>query len=183
MRQFIKIKFTFLIFFISSLLLFAGSLFSGCEKSAEKRTYDEIAIPSSQDPRVLLQEMLARGEDPHAFLKGEMPPGTGESNLSIGADTALEEPKASHPQTLPLLWHLPKGWREKPAGGMRLATITNPQSPSLDISIVSLSGVAGGISANLNRWMKQIDLPELDERELDEFLKKQKTLKTQGDLS
>ena len=66
---------------------------------------------------------------------------------------------------------------------MRLATITHPQSPGLEISIVSLSGAAGGLSANLNRWMKQIDLPELKEPALEEFLSKQKTFKTQGGLT
>jgi len=93
-------------------------------------------------------------------------------------------------QAVSFAWDLPQGWIEQPAGGMRLATITNPQSPGLEVSIVSLSGVAGlswptgqgGISANLNRWMKQIDLPELNEPALEEFLNTQKTFKTQGGL-
>ena len=169
MRQFIKIKFTFLIFFISSLLFFAGSLFSGCEKSAEKRIYDEIAIPPSQYPNVLLQEMLARGEDPHAFLKGQ------------AVEQSNDMESIEQQETL-FSWNVPSGWYEQPAGGMRLASFRSQEYPGIDVSIVSLGGIAGGISANVNRWLTQIHLPSLDDEALNQFLSKQKKFKTKSGL-
>ena len=67
-------------------------------------------------------------------------------------------------------WNLPKGWVEQPAGDpLRLASFLAPDSSSaneeemdpkaLDVSIVQLAGDAGGIPANISRWMGQVKIP------------------------
>ena len=154
-----------------------------CEKANQKRTYEEIVTyqeqkkdePISQtvhDPHKLLQEMIARGEDPHAFMK----------NHPLPEVVPLATPFSSGKE-IPISWSIPDGWKEKPAGGMRLASFGSQQDPGIDVSIVSLGGMAGGVSANVNRWLQQIHLPSLDEEALSQFLSKQKKFKTESGLA
>ena len=70
-----------------------------------------------------------------------------------------------------LVWDLPLGWRQEPGNAMRLATFHLSSDPdAFDCSIVSLGGMAGGIEANLTRWMKQVQI-EVAQEELDRFLR------------
>jgi len=68
-----------------------------------------------------------------------------------------------------LRWKIPAGWKEKPAGNMRIASFTaHGQNGEADISIVTLPGEAGGLLANVNRWRGQLELPPLVEKNLSE---------------
>ncbi len=71
-------------------------------------------------------------------------------------------------------WHLPEGWIEQAPADMRvgsfIAKAANGQE--VDISIVPLTGMAGGMLANINRWRGQIQLPSLEETDLDGQTKK-----------
>ena len=84
-------------------------------------------------------------------------------------------------QTSPLTWDTPKEWLEKKGSGLRLATFTGVQS-KVETTIVSLGGSAGGVSANITRWMQQIglDVPESEAR--DDFIKKQEKFLTRSGL-
>ena len=76
-------------------------------------------------------------------------------------------------------WQTPPGWQEQPASGMRLATfhlISDPRE--IDCSIVSLAGMAGGLEANLSRWMEQIGLKSSSDR-LQQLMNAQESLKIQ----
>jgi len=54
-------------------------------------------------------------------------------------------------------WVAPQGWKQEAGGGMRLATFhLLSDAKAIDCSIVSLGGMAGGLEANLRRWMGQI---------------------------
>ena len=58
-----------------------------------------------------------------------------------------------------LFWDYPKGWLEKEASGMRIASFQVPYSNGFgDLSIISLIGDGGGLESNINRWRKQLDL-------------------------
>ncbi len=61
-----------------------------------------------------------------------------------------------------LKWSLPGGWVETHPGGMRYATL-RPPGGSVDVSVVVLSGPAGGELANVNRWRSQIGLSAIGE--------------------
>ncbi len=159
------------------LLALTGSAFlTACEDRRAKRYYEEVTIPASsgktlkensKDPYALLQEMLARGEDPHAFLR-EKPQNT--------EDFPKDDLKrATSPQSS-LGWSAPQGWDEKSAGGMRLASFANSQYPSIDVSIVKLEGAAGGIRANIDRWLGQIQLPPFSEEGFSDFISHQENL-------
>lgn len=60
-------------------------------------------------------------------------------------------------------WTTPKGWVERPADGMRAATLIPPGRGRAEVSVIALPGDVGGELANVNRWRKQIGLPELEE--------------------
>lgn len=63
-------------------------------------------------------------------------------------------------------WTLPSGWQERQGGGdMRYATLTPPGAKA-EVTVVRLSGPAGGELANVNRWRNQLGLPPLGEPEL-----------------
>lgn len=61
-----------------------------------------------------------------------------------------------------LQWTLPRGWTAAGASGMRYATL-KPAAGGTEVSVVVLTGAAGGELANLNRWRGQLGLPPVDE--------------------
>jgi hypothetical protein len=108
---------------------------TGCERKTQERHYEEIAIEAPAQS----QSMMA---DPHAGLG---------LNIPMGGQMEKVESK--------LTWTVPEGWQELAGGGMRIATFKRMDDPdAVDVSIVSLGGVAGGLQANLTRWAGQIGL-------------------------
>ncbi len=61
-----------------------------------------------------------------------------------------------------LKWSLPGGWGQSFPGGMRFATFKVPGAGTIDGSVVTLPGDAGGELANVNRWRGQIGLGPTD---------------------
>lgn len=181
-------------------------LIYACSPRVGTTHYEEItvdpptAVSSQQkDSHQLLEEMIQQGQDPHAFLndsqnlKESLNPSLINSNTGTqNAFQAMAQmPESKEQQELLLAskgeghfqWQTPKDWIEKPGGGMRLATFTNPNASSIDVSLVSLSGPAGGMLANINRWLQQIDLPVMDQAALDQFLNKQEKFNTESGVS
>ena len=178
-----------------------------CEKSSEKRIYEEIRIQPSQtvvqtpDSQALLQEMIARGQDPHAMLKkgdvftddakqklqemiarGEDPHAFMKTAPHANPMPMTDEIAKTFIQNSPIDWSTPSEWIVKQGSGMRLVSFTTKENSSLDVSIVALGGQAGGLSANINRWLKQINLPEMSEADLQNFLAQQKKFTSAGGL-
>lgn len=67
-----------------------------------------------------------------------------------------------------ITWKAPEGWEEQPASAMRVGSflIKGTNGQTADVSVVPLSGEAGGDLANINRWRGQIQLNPLTEEEL-----------------
>lgn len=69
-------------------------------------------------------------------------------------------------------WTLPEGWSQRPASGMRYATLTIDSDPPLEVSITTLGREGGGeaayLLANINRWRGQIGLADLAPDQLEE---------------
>src|SRR5688500_16517882 len=86
--------------------------------------------------------------------------------------TAYRIPKGTDAPAVPaqreVSWTVPEGWTEQPASGMRLGSFAVPgrEGPAADMSVVALSGPAGGDLANINRWRGQIGLAPLSAGEL-----------------
>jgi len=135
------------------------------QQNVKKREYEEIVI---SEPKPMMDHT-----DPHAFMKGA---GGGTPNMDA------ELPPAAKPA---ISWESPKGWKETKGSSMRLASFStgmdDPQN-YIECSIVSLGGQAGGLSANVARWMRQINLSVSDSKQLDEFLENSERIKTKSDL-
>ena len=98
-------------------------------------------------------------------------------------DLLRSAPNAAKQQlSLPLSWDVPQGWLEEKGSGMRLATFRD-QNDSIECSIVSLGGQAGGLQSNVARWMDQIYVHVPAEDQFKEYLSRQKVLKTKGEFS
>ncbi len=69
-------------------------------------------------------------------------------------------------------WEAPDHWERKPSTRMRIGnyTVSNATGESLDFSITSFPGKVGGILANVNRWLGQVDMDPTDEEGLNNFL-------------
>jgi hypothetical protein len=67
-----------------------------------------------------------------------------------------------------LTWTTPAGWTQVPPSEMRVASfkISGPNGASGDVSVVPLSGMAGGDFANVNRWRGQLGLPDAPDDQL-----------------
>jgi hypothetical protein len=65
-------------------------------------------------------------------------------------------------------WAKPDGWSEQPVSEMRLASfkVNGPNATSADISVTAFPGDAGGLVSNVNRWRGQLQLPQLEEKQL-----------------
>src|SRR5947208_9750456 len=67
-----------------------------------------------------------------------------------------------------LTWKLPAGWEEVAPGEMRVASfrVKDKTGKQADVSIVPLSGMAGGEIKNVNRWRDQVGQPPVTESDL-----------------
>ncbi len=70
----------------------------------------------------------------------------------------------------PLVWQTPPAWQELPGDGIRLAAFRFEQGDRrVDTTVVMLGGTAGGVEANVVRWLDQLGL-QLTGEELAQFL-------------
>jgi hypothetical protein len=92
----------------------------------------------------------------------------------VRALVQVSEPQATTPQ-----WTAPESWVSQPSTAFRVGsfTISGAAGPA-DLAISFLSGQAGGVLANINRWRDQIQLAPTDEEGLSQITK---TLTLKGD--
>ena len=63
-----------------------------------------------------------------------------------------------------LAWGTPDGWKQEAGTHMRIVTFHPVIDPgAVDCYIIALGGPAGGLEANLERWMGQLGLPASDD--------------------
>lgn len=141
---------------IISLLL----LLVGCDQKPAERHYAEVVIEAPMpNPSAMMG-------DPHAGLGLDIP--------MVNATTRVQSD---------LTWDVPSGWQEVAGSGMRIATFKRADNPdAIDVSIVTLSGPAGGLEANLTRWAGQISLDLTANDGLSKLIDSAQILKTQNGL-
>ncbi len=72
-----------------------------------------------------------------------------------------------------LKYILPDGWKEKTLTQLRVASFEIPDhGKTADVSVIPLSGMAGGDLANVNRWRGQVGLSPLPETALQKLAEK-----------
>jgi len=133
------------------LCLFSIFLTS-CDQKPQETHYKEVIVESPQQA-IVPTVPAASSEpltDPHAGL----------DMAAAGAALGMNSPVSGNMFT----WAVPQGWKEEPGEGMRLATFhLLSDTKAFDCSIVSLGGMAGGLEANLRRWMGQIGVKATDD--------------------
>jgi hypothetical protein len=77
---------------------------------------------------------------------------------------AGQMPSGHPPLTGDYAWQAPEGWESQPPSSMRMGSYLVPHgSGQGDLSVIRLSGQAGGPLNNLNRWRGQIGLAPVAE--------------------
>lgn len=77
-------------------------------------------------------------------------------------------PSGHPPLTGNYTWQAPEGWESQPPSSMRMGSYLVPHgSDQGDLSVIRLSGQAGGPLNNLNRWRGQIGLAPVTEESPD----------------
>ena len=88
-----------------------------------------------------------------------------------GEVSVYEIPKASS-KSLGPHWEVPEGWKPGKESAMRAGSfsVSDDNGSSLDISVTAFPGETGGLLANVNRWLGQIDLQPVDEGGLENYV-------------
>jgi hypothetical protein len=82
-----------------------------------------------------------------------------------------------------LEWKTPPGWQTVSGDPMRIATFAEGSGPDrIECSLVALPGEAGGLKANVSRWMIQLKLTPLSDAELGRFIGRQRKFFSDGGL-
>jgi hypothetical protein len=110
------------------------------------------------------------GARPAAGGGGEGVPGDAPSPSPSASPTPSPSPSPSPPpgkavglDGSKLTWELPAGWSaHKPRTMMRLMDFRIAEAPGTEAVLTQLSGQAGGVALNVNRWQKQMGQPELE---------------------
>lgn len=109
---------------------------------------------------------VAAGDQHSHDTPGEAPHAEGD-----GHDHGAAAP-ASESASAPYTWTTPAGWEVKAPGMMRVANLGITGQPEVECYLTELSGAAGGLESNINRWQKQMNQPELSAEQVAALPKK-----------
>jgi hypothetical protein len=85
-------------------------------------------------------------------------------------EAAFDGSGAMAPAAAPLVWQTPPAWQELPGDSIRLATFLLERGEArAETTVVMLGGAAGGVEANVVRWLDQLGLT-LPGEDLEAFL-------------
>ena len=143
-------------------LLLSGLILTGCsEPEVPKRHYQEIVVEA---PPPVEQAMH---HDPHPSM----------TDIPLPAQPRL-------PEAPPFTWDTPDGWTEEPGVGMRLATLRiDTDTEQAECTLIVLGGDAGGLTANIVRWMEQVHIAPPSDYALRTYVDGLDRLQTEGGLA
>lgn len=125
-------------------------------------------------------------DDIHAGLmpenmggQGQMPQDDIHAKLQQPGNMTMQPGLEDSFDQTPIDWKTPDGWLVTKGSGMRLATFVDKES-TVQTTIVSLGGSAGGLESNVIRWLRQINVPAPDSRAVSDFLAKQERFVTKA---
>ena len=69
-------------------------------------------------------------------------------------------------------WEAPEHWKKGKSSAMRVGSyrVDGNDGESLDFSISTFPGDVGGLLPNINRWLQQVDLPEIETSSLSQYV-------------
>lgn len=176
--------------FFSLLTLTTG--LSGCREAASIKTYE---APASEPLREVVDVDEVRHGTDHMLTAIIAEPGTDPAEgkawffklVARGEDldglrksfdeflASVELPGGGASPT----WTLPEGWTEKPASGMRVATIEaqhDGKTVEVAVSSLPLSGDWDDfVQRNTARWLDQLQQPALSKSEISKLVKQKPT--------
>ena len=73
----------------------------------------------------------------------------------------------------PWIWEIPSTWKDGKPSSMRIASlrVDDLNGSELDISVTTFPGDVGGLLANVNRWVGQIELSPVSQSSLEKYSK------------
>jgi hypothetical protein len=86
---------------------------------------------------------------------------TSDQRFGVGPSRPAAEP--AHSSASPFAWDVPQGWTELPTSTMRTANFRVAGDERAECYLTLLSGEAGGLGANVNRWRTQMSQPAANE--------------------
>jgi hypothetical protein len=119
-----------------------------------------VLIPSCKDQNGIAVYRVSKGDSeisaPDPGMSGGMPP----MATPAGQTEAPQQPSVTETA--------PARWEKQPPTPMRLSSyrVKGADGSLADISLVILSGEAGGVLENVNRWRGQIGQPPLSQEQL-----------------
>lgn len=135
-------------------LALSVALASGCDRSG-----DTVAITHTRTATVPVHPAKLDATSEERF-------GGGRGGHEHGHGSEAATPPA-------IACEAPPGWKEKPDhSGMRLASYAVPGDPDADCGVTLLPS-GGGVEANVNRWRKQMGLPDASPEEIAKLPKRQ----------
>lgn len=147
---------------------------SGCKDNSIK-TYrlakESSSSSSGAAPFSGMSAPFAQGES--AIPSSQMPPQMDQNN-SGAAPMGMVPGMAPAASSREIQWVVPKGWVEQAPSAMRVGSflVSGENGQKADVSIIPLSGMAGGDLSNVNRWRDQIELAPISEQELSQKIEK-----------
>lgn len=71
----------------------------------------------------------------------------------------------------PWIWEIPTTWKDGKSSSLRTASlkVDDQNGSELDISVTTFPGDVGGLLANVNRWIGQIDLSPVNKSSLEKY--------------
>lgn len=117
-----------------------AAVLGGCGGEDGTESFSEVRTVKAPE----LQTADQSAVNPHAGGTMPLQPSSGES----------------------LQWTVPEGWVELNPSSMRIANLGIEGESSVECYVTRLSGAAGGLDANLNRWRGQLSLPPYTAEEI-----------------
>jgi hypothetical protein len=155
----------FATFFLLALVAFLLS----CREKPAKQTFQEV---NGFDSPLKQQEIQLPAV-------GASEPTPDAIEAPAGQDAA---PQGTASATGKLQWSLPTGWNAHVGTGMFYAVVKTSATPDAnEAGIVMLAGEAGGLQANVERWLGQLGL-NLPAPQVEAFLAEKKTFRSAGNL-
>jgi len=127
-------------------------------------------FPFIADQKLVLQE----SENFTRFLESCTLRSEKNKPILAKSPTSTVKPMNKPPPTPiqnPWRWTTPQNWKQGKQVPMRTASfkVSNPEGGTLDISVSSFPGVVGGLLANVNRWIGQVDLAPVSQSSIDKY--------------
>lgn len=88
------------------------------------------------------------------------------------SENRTENPSPPRPtRDNPWTWEIPPTWQDGKASSMRIASlkVADKNGSKLDISVTTFPGDVGGLLANVNRWVGQIELSPVNQSSLEKY--------------